>query len=64
MARCAFVGYDVRALPCRQALGLRTAGVPLLAWTVRTSAERARAAAFADNIIFEAFAPHLEAFAP
>ena len=54
MARCAFVGYDVRALPCRQALGLRAAGVPLLAWTVRTSAERALAAAFADNIIFEA----------
>ena len=57
MARCAFFGYDVRALPCRQAFGLRAAGVPLLAWTVRTSAERALAAAFADNFIFEAFAP-------
>jgi len=54
MAQWALVGYDVRPLLCRQALGLRAAGVPFFAWTVRTSAERALAAAFADNIVFEA----------
>jgi hypothetical protein len=29
----------------------------LLAWTVRSEAERARATRFADQIIFEGFAP-------
>ena len=32
-------------------------GLPLLTWTVRTPAERARAARYADQIIFEGFRP-------
>ncbi len=59
MARATYVGYDVRPLPCRQAAGLRAAGFPVLAWTIRTAAERRAVAAFADNIIFEAFMPEL-----
>jgi hypothetical protein len=32
-------------------------GMPLLTWTVRTEAERARAARWADQMIFEGFRP-------
>ncbi|WP_336812976.1 glycerophosphodiester phosphodiesterase family protein [Bosea sp. MMO-172] len=37
---------------CRNALGL-----PLMSWTVRTSEERQRAAAMADQMVFEGFRP-------
>jgi len=37
---------------CRNALGL-----PLMSWTVRTPEERQRAAAFADQMVFEGFRP-------
>ncbi|MEX2034470.1 MAG: glycerophosphodiester phosphodiesterase, partial [Xanthobacteraceae bacterium] len=32
-------------------------GLPLLTWTVRTAQDRARAARFADQIIFEGLRP-------
>ncbi len=52
-----FIGYDVRDLPCLTAAQARRAGLPILAWTVRTSTDRARARRHADGIIFEDFRP-------
>jgi glycerophosphoryl diester phosphodiesterase len=49
-ARPDFLAYDVRDLPSAFA---RAAGRPVYTWTVRTEADRARAAAHADQIIFE-----------
>ncbi len=55
-SRPAFVAYrvdDLATLPPRVAR--RIFGLPLLAWTVRTQKQRALAARFADQVIFEAF---------
>lgn len=57
LTRPHFVAYDVRALPQRAVTRARAAGLPALTWTVRTPADRKRAAAHADNIIFEGFRP-------
>jgi glycerophosphoryl diester phosphodiesterase len=35
----------------------RALGLPLLTWTVRTAADRATAARWADQMIFEGFHP-------
>jgi glycerophosphoryl diester phosphodiesterase len=48
-----FLAYDVRDLPSEITAAARRRGLPLLSWTVRTPTERARAAAHADNVIFE-----------
>lgn len=48
-----FLAYDVRDLPSEITAAARRRGLPILSWTVRTAAERARAAAHADNVIFE-----------
>lgn len=53
-ARPDFLACDIRDLPSRFAAAQRGQGVPVLTWTVRTETERARAAAHADQIIFEA----------
>ena len=53
-----FVSWKVADLPsaapflCSKALGL-----PLMSWTVRTPEDRARAAAHADQMVFEGFLP-------
>ena len=52
-ARADFLAYDVRDLPSRFAAAARSRGRPVYTWTVRTEADRARAAAHADQIIFE-----------
>lgn len=53
-----FVAYDVDALPANAPLLLRHAfGTPLLTWTVRSPEQRAVAARWADQIIFEGFDP-------
>lgn len=53
-----FVAYRVQDLPGPvPALLRRGWGVPLLAWTVRTAADRARSGRFADQMIFEGFRP-------
>ncbi|MDA5193106.1 glycerophosphodiester phosphodiesterase family protein [Govanella unica] len=54
-ARCHpdFVAYDIRSIPNRFTRGVRTAGLPLLTWTVRSESDHARAAAHTDNVIFE-----------
>ncbi|MEM6293666.1 MAG: glycerophosphodiester phosphodiesterase family protein [Myxococcota bacterium] len=56
-ARPAYIGYDLRALPIQPATLLRRLGMPLLAWTVRTEADQARAFELADNYIFENVSP-------
>ena len=52
-----FIAYDVRALPAVAPLAARLAGLPLLAWTVRTPEERERALRYADAMIFEGIRP-------
>jgi glycerophosphoryl diester phosphodiesterase len=53
-----FVAYDVTALPASPPLALRHFfRLPLLTWTVRNEADRAKAREWADQIIFEGFDP-------
>lgn len=53
-----FVAYAVQDLPATAPLMARyLLGLPLLTWTVRTPADRDRAARWADQIIFEGFRP-------
>jgi glycerophosphoryl diester phosphodiesterase len=53
-----FISWNVKDLPhaapflCRSALG-----IPVSAWTVRTAADVAKSSAYADQIVFEGFAP-------
>jgi glycerophosphoryl diester phosphodiesterase len=57
-ARPQFIAYAVRQLPAALPLAARRlCGMPLLTWTVRTPADRERAARFADQMIFEGFRP-------
>lgn len=48
-----FLAYDVRDLPSRFAAWVRKRGLPVFTWTVRDAAGIERAAAHADQIIFE-----------
>jgi glycerophosphoryl diester phosphodiesterase len=53
-----FVAFWVNELPAPAPWIARNLfGLPLLAWTVRTSEQRERAARYADQIIFEGFRP-------
>ena len=52
-ARPDFLAYDVRDLPSRFAAAQRKRGLPLLTWTVRSTALRQRAAEHADASIVE-----------
>jgi len=53
-----FVAYWVDELPSAAPWIARNIfGCPLLAWTVRTPEQRARAARYADQMIFESFVP-------
>lgn len=53
-----FVAYDIDALPSLAPIIARHLfALPLLTWTVRTPAQRARAERFADAMIFEGFRP-------
>jgi glycerophosphoryl diester phosphodiesterase len=53
-----FLAYRLQDLPSALPLFARHAlGMPLLTWTVRTAQDRARAARFADQIIFEGLRP-------
>jgi glycerophosphoryl diester phosphodiesterase len=58
LARPHFIAYDIRALPAlAPAVAWRLFGLPLIAWTVRTHAERERALRYADAMIFEGIVP-------
>jgi len=48
-----FLAHDVRAFPSSIAARARRRGLPVLAWTVRSPDDYARAQAHADEIIFE-----------
>ena len=51
-----FIAYDLRALPgWATTFNRRVFNTPLIAWTVRTEAEKNLALAVADNYIFDAF---------
>ena len=52
-ARPHFLAHDVRALPNPFTARARRHGLPVLAWTVRSPEDRARAGAHADQIIYE-----------
>jgi hypothetical protein len=53
-----FLAWYVRDLGHRvPLLARRMLGIPLLTWTVRTPANQARAALYADQMIFEGFRP-------
>jgi glycerophosphoryl diester phosphodiesterase len=52
-SRADFLAYDIRDLPSRFAARQRGKGLPVLTWTCRSDAERARAALHADQIIYE-----------
>jgi glycerophosphoryl diester phosphodiesterase len=57
-ARPQFVAYSVADLPALAPLFARhVLSMPLLTWAVRTPAERATAARWADQMIFEGFRP-------
>ncbi|MEL3892567.1 glycerophosphodiester phosphodiesterase [Ferrovibrio sp. MS7] len=48
-----FLAYDVNDLPAPLTARYRAHNLPVISWTVRSKEQRARAAAHADNIIFE-----------
>lgn len=53
-----FIAYDIRCLPSPSVeRERRRRQIPLLAWTIRTEAELARAGELADNTIFEGVRP-------
>ncbi len=52
-----FLAYRVGDLPAPAAGLMRAWGRPVLTWTVRTATQRARAARWADQMIFEGFVP-------
>jgi glycerophosphoryl diester phosphodiesterase len=57
-ARPHFIAYAVKDLPAALPCATRIMfGLPLLTWTVRTEADRHRAARYADQMIFEGFRP-------
>jgi len=59
VSRPHFIAYDHRGLPTRRVARARSRGLPVLAWTVRSEHEAARAMMYSDNVIFEGFRPGL-----
>lgn len=53
----AYIGYDIRSLPCEPVAELRERGTPVLGWTVRSRGERRKAMKYCDNYIFELIDP-------
>ncbi len=56
-----FVSYDVNALPHPFVAKMRSQGLPVITWTVRTEEQRALTARHADQMTFEGFDPRSEA---
>jgi len=56
-ARPQFLAYAVADLPALPPRIAHALGLPVLTWTVRTEADRAKAAKWADQIIFEGWRP-------
>lgn len=53
LAKPDFIACDIADLPTPFAIRARRRGLPVLTWTVRSAAQRVRAASHADQIIFE-----------
>jgi glycerophosphoryl diester phosphodiesterase len=57
-SRPQFIAYSLQDLPALPPLIARNIfGLPLLTWTVRSEEDQARAAKWADQIIFEGIRP-------
>ncbi|GIL03090.1 MAG: glycerophosphoryl diester phosphodiesterase [Alphaproteobacteria bacterium] len=52
-----FVSYGIADLPCRFVTEYRRTGRPVITWTIRSPADAARSAQYADQITFEGFDP-------
>ncbi|MEM7424934.1 MAG: glycerophosphodiester phosphodiesterase family protein [Pseudomonadota bacterium] len=52
-----FLHFHVKGLPYGPTRLFRKLGRPILTWTVRTEADRRKAARYADQIVFEGFRP-------
>ena len=52
-----FVSFDAGGLPWRPVQRLRQAGLPVICWTVRSSAEASAVRRYCDQITFEGFRP-------
>ena len=64
-ARLDFLAYRVQDLTTPiPVLARKLFRLPLLTWTVRTAEERARAARYADQMIFEGFRPDQQSLQP
>jgi glycerophosphoryl diester phosphodiesterase len=58
LARPDFIAYDIKALPAlAPAMARSLFGLPLLTWTVRSEADKAKAMRYADAMIFEGVLP-------
>lgn len=58
LTRPHFLSWDVQDLPRRSVqMAEQLFKVPVMTWTVRTPADQARAALYADQIVFEGFRP-------
>jgi len=58
IARPNFIAYDIKALPAlAPAMARSLFGLPLLTWTVRSEADKAKAKQYADAVIFEGVLP-------
>jgi glycerophosphoryl diester phosphodiesterase len=57
IARPHFLALGLDMLPGEAAARARAAGLPVVAWTVRTPADLARVEGHCDNVIFEGFRP-------
>ncbi|MDR2639314.1 MAG: hypothetical protein LBC09_05715 [Helicobacteraceae bacterium] len=54
----AFISYELASLPFwRVTIARKLYKIPVLAWTVSSEADMQKAAKYADNIVFEGFAP-------
>jgi glycerophosphoryl diester phosphodiesterase len=60
----AFLGYDIRFLPCDPVTELRSRGMPVLGWTVSTYDEKRSALEWCDNFIFEGIDPRADQHDP
>jgi glycerophosphoryl diester phosphodiesterase len=52
-----FLAYSIKDLPSALPSAARLCGMPVMTWTVRSAADRQRAARWADQMIFEGFRP-------
>jgi glycerophosphoryl diester phosphodiesterase len=52
-----FVSYYWRELPFEPVTGIRNAGHPVIAWTLRSKEEASQALRYCDQITFEGYAP-------